>query len=67
MSVLLGALGSLLIGTSDLFGRRSSGQSSPMATVLVSFGVGAFVAGGLAVTLGHSPRLVDLGLGAASG
>ncbi len=38
-----------------------------MATVLVSFGAGAIVAAGLAITFGHSPKLVDLGLGAASG
>jgi drug/metabolite transporter (DMT)-like permease len=67
MSVLLGALGSVLIGISDLFGRRSSGASSAVATVHVAFWAGSATGAIGAVLLGHRASWADVGYGAASG
>lgn len=67
MPVLLGALGSVLIGCSDFFGRRSSGKSSAVATVHLAAWAGAVAGTIVAVVLRHDPELRDLVLGGLSG
>ncbi|MGI9602047.1 MAG: EamA family transporter [Acidimicrobiales bacterium] len=67
MNVLYGALASLFIGASDLWGSRASSRSGPLATSFV-----AFVAGGVSLTIiaalaDHQPSGGDLLLGAVSG
>lgn len=67
MPVLLGALGSVLIGFSDFFGRRSSGESSAVATVHVAAWAGATAGAILALILRNQPGVRDLVLGSLSG
>ena len=67
MPVLLGALGSVLIGFSDFFGRRSSGESSAVTTVHTAAWAGAAAGAVLALVLRHQPGMRDLLLGSLSG
>lgn len=66
MQVALGLLASLLIGTSDFFGAKSSGRTSALQTTTVAF-LGGAVATALISPLLGSPSVRDLGFGALSG
>lgn len=66
MQVALGLLASVLIGTSDLLGARSSGRTTALQTTTVAFLGGAIATAIVSPFLG-SPSLRDLGFGALSG
>lgn len=66
MQVALGLLASVLIGTSDFFGAKSSGRTTALQTTTVAF-LGGALATALVSPLLGSPSLRDLGFGALSG
>ena len=66
MQVALGLLASLLIGTSDFFGAKSSGRTTALQTTTVAFLGGAIATALLSPFLG-TPSARDLGFGALSG
>lgn len=66
MQVALGLLASLLIGTSDFFGAKSSGRTSALQTTTVAFLGGAVATLIVSPFLG-TPSVRDLGFGALSG
>lgn len=66
MQVALGLLASVLIGTSDFLGAKSSGRTTALQTTTVAFLGGAVATAVVSPFLG-SPSLRDLGLGALSG
>ena len=66
MPILLGLLASVLIGTSDFFGARSAGRTTPLQSTTVAFLAGAGMVAVYSPFLG-SPTARDLALGALSG
>lgn len=66
MQVALGLLASLLIGTSDFFGAKSSGRTTALQTTTVAFFGGAVATAAISPLLG-TPSVRDLGFGALSG
>lgn len=66
MPILLGLLGSMLLGISDFLGARSSGRSTALQSTTAAFFGGIFSAALLSPFLGE-PIARDLLLGAASG
>ncbi|HEY5664899.1 MAG TPA: DMT family transporter [Ilumatobacter sp.] len=66
MSILLGLLASLLIGSSDFLGARAAGRTTPLQTTTAAFLGGAVTVTLLSPLLG-SPSVRDLLLGAGSG
>lgn len=66
MQVALGLLASVLIGTSDFFGAKSSGRTTALQTTTVAF-LGGAVATALVSPFLGSPSIRDLGFGALSG
>lgn len=66
MQVALGLLASVLIGTSDFFGAKSSGRTTALQTTTVAFLGGAVATALLSPFLG-TPSARDLGFGALSG
>lgn len=67
MPVLLGALASVLIGTSDYFGRYCSRRAQAMTTVGTAFIGGIAITAVLVVLVPSAITVADLALGAASG
>jgi drug/metabolite transporter (DMT)-like permease len=66
VQVALGLLASLLIGTSDFFGAKSSGRTTALQTTTVAF-LGGAVATAIVSPLLGTPSVRDLGYGALSG
>ncbi|HSH11830.1 MAG TPA: hypothetical protein VLA10_08590, partial [Ilumatobacter sp.] len=66
MPIVLGLLASLLIGTSDFLGARSSGRTTALQTTTAAFLGGALAVVAVSPVLG-SPSVRDLSLGALSG
>ena len=66
MQIALGVLASLLIGTSDFLGAKSSVRTTALQTTTVAF-LGGTVATALVSPMLGSPSVRDLGLGALSG
>lgn len=66
MSILLGLLASLLIGTSDFLGAKAAGRSSPLQATTMAFAGGGLVALSYSPLLG-TPTVRDMALGAISG
>jgi drug/metabolite transporter (DMT)-like permease len=64
--VLLGLLGSVLIGMSDLLGARSAGRTTALQTTTAAF-LGGAVAAALYSPLLGEPSARDIALGAVSG
>jgi drug/metabolite transporter (DMT)-like permease len=66
VSILLGLLASLLIGTSDFLGAKAAGHSTPLQATTMAFAGGGFVALLYSPLLG-TPTVRDLTFGAISG
>lgn len=66
MQVALGLLASVLIGTSDFFGAKSSGRTTALQTTTVAFLGGAIATAVVSPLLG-TPSVRDLAFGALSG
>lgn len=66
MQVALGLLASVLIGTADFFGAKSSGRTTALQTTTVAFLGGAVATAMISPFLG-TPSAHDLGFGALSG
>ena len=66
MPIVLGLLASVLIGTSDFLGARSSGRTTALQTTTAAFLGGALAVVAVSPVLG-SPSVRDLSLGALSG
>ena len=66
MQIALGLLASVLIGTSDFFGAKSSGRTTALQTTTVAFLGGAIATALVSPFLG-TPSARDLGFGALSG
>lgn len=66
VQVVFGVVASLLIGTSDFFGAKSSGRTTALQTTTVAFLGGALATAALSPFLG-TPSVRDLSIGALSG
>jgi probable blue pigment (indigoidine) exporter len=66
VQVALGLVASLLIGTSDFFGAKSSGRTTALQTTTVAFLGGAIATAMVSPLLG-TPSVRDLAIGAVSG
>ena len=67
MGALFGALSSLSVGMSEMFGRRGAKAAGVLAVSVVSQGVAALAAFGMLLWLPSQPNWPDLGRGAVSG
>ncbi|MDE0894061.1 MAG: DMT family transporter [Acidimicrobiales bacterium] len=67
MGALFGALSSLSVGMSEMFGRRGARATGVLAVSVVSQGVAALAAFGMLLWLPSQPTWPDLGRGAVSG
>ena len=67
MGALFGALSSLSVGMSEMFGRRGAKAAGVLAVCVVSQGVAALAAFGTLLWIPSHPNWPDLGRGAVSG